>query len=371
METTTTKKDSLQMQILKGDALSMPLLKHGDLTDVRLLEKTSKGVFFEIPKVGTGVLYGAELANAREILKKMKVGDSATAKVVLAENKDGLVELSLAEAGAQKVWAELKELKEKDEPIKVKIINANAGGLIADISGLSAFLPSSQLSNENYPSGLDMQAGEDRTKLAEELKKFIGQEFTVKVLNINPRSGKLIISEREVVSQNVKELVEKYNAGDVVSGIVSGVTNFGAFIKFADQPEIEGLIHISELGHRLIENPKEIVAIGDMVRAKIIDIKDGKVSLSLKALQVDPWAKAAEKFKEGGSIKGTVYKLNPFGAIIMLGGDITGLIHVSEFGSTEELKKNLTVGKEYNFLIDSVKPENKRIILKLASEKSV
>ena len=365
MEPTTTpsitnKKESPQMQLLKAEGGIMPILKPGDLVEIRLIERSNRGAFFEVPKVGTGIVYGVELANAKGILKNLELGGTTTAKIVEPENEDGFIELSLAEAGAQKVWAEIKELKEKDEALKVKITNSNTGGLIADLNGVQAFLPASQLSNEHYPA----EAEADRSKLAEELAKFVGEEFEVKIINLNPRSGKLILSEREVTSENVKDLVAKYEAGQVIDGIVSGVANFGAFVKFAEEPSIEGLIHISELSHLLIENPKEVVKPGDMVKAKITEIKDGQVSLSLKALQPNPWDNIEEKYKSGEAIKGTVYKLNPFGAMVKLDEEISGLIHVSEFGSVEEMKNALVPGQAYDFIIDSVKAEEKRIVLK-------
>ena len=136
-------------------------------------------------------------------------------------------------------------------------------------------------------------------------------------------------------------------------------------MKFADDPDIEGLIHISELDHRLIENPKEIININDVVKAKIVEIKDGRVSLSLKALKENPWDEVEKNYKVGQDVKGQVNRFNPFGAFISLDQNIQGLIHVSEFGSVEEMKNQLKVDEEYNFTIELIKPEEKRIFLKL------
>jgi len=364
MQLTTTKaQESPELQVLKTDPALMPILKPGDLVQVKVLEKSAKGVYFEVPRVGTGIIYGIELLNAKETLRKLAVGDEVSAKVAVPENEDGLVELSLSEADKQKVWAELKELKEKDEPFAVKIIDANAGGLIAEVSGMPAFLPGSQLTSEHYPK----VAEGDRAKMIEEFKKFIDQELNVKIINLNPRTNKLIISEREAGNANIKDILSKYKLGDIVSGIISGVANFGAFVRFADAPEVEGLIHISELDHRLIDNPKEVVKVGDLVNAKILEIKEGRVTLSLKALKPDPWEGIEEKFKAGMTVSGKVYKLTPFGAFIKLNDDIVGLIHVSEFGSIEELKKRLEKDSAYDFVIDSIKPDDKRIVLKLKS----
>lgn len=355
------KNNAPELQMLKIEPGLMPILKTGDLIEATLIESNGRTASFEIPQVGTGILYGVELSNAREILKRIKPGDAVTAKVVTPENEKGFIELSLAQADKQRAWQEVKELKERGEAIQLKITGANTGGLLAGIAGLQAFLPASQLSNEHYPEN----AEGNRSRILEELKKFIDQELTVKIINVNPRNNKLIISEREIVAENVKELLKKYNPGDVVTGIVSGVANFGAFIRFVDNPEIEGLIHISELSHNLIDHPKEVVQVSDLMKAQIIEIKEGRVSLSGKALQPNPWDKVDERFKEGEVVKGTVYKLNPFGALIKLDPDIAGLIHISEFGSAEELKKNLVPGNSYDFVIESVRPTDKRIILKL------
>ncbi|OGY61403.1 MAG: hypothetical protein A3H06_00800 [Candidatus Colwellbacteria bacterium RIFCSPLOWO2_12_FULL_44_13] len=346
--------------MLKSQPELLQFLKVGELVEVRLLEKAKQGVFFDVRGIATGTLYGRELANARDIVKSLKPGDTIKAKIIELENEGGFVELSLSEADKQKSWEDVKEIQEKNEPISIKITEVNAGGLMGEIAGIRAFLPVSQLSNEHYPRVADG----DRAKILEELKKFVGEELTVKVININSRVNKLIVSEREVVSQGVKELIKKYNVGDVIDGIISGVASFGAFIRFANVPELEGLIHISELGHRLIDNPKEVVTVGDMVKAKIVDIKEDRISLSLKALQEDPWQKVEERYKAGEEITGVVHKFNPFGAFIKLDVDITGLIHVSEFGSVDEMKKEMDVGKSYTFKIDSVKPAEKRLVLK-------
>ena len=348
--------------IIKNSPALLPSLKEGEVVEARLLKRTKKAAYFDLGKFGMGVVYRQEIFNAKEIFKNVKENDPISAKVISVENEDGYVELSLSEAGRQRVWQKLKELEEKQDEIKVKITAANSGGLIADVDGVKAFLPVSQLSTEHYPR---VDEG-SREKILEQLKKFVGQELSVKIIDLNPRANKLIISEKEINNQNIKDLISKYKVEDIIDGIVSGVADFGAFIRFADNPQIEGLIHISELSHKLIENPKEIVKVDDVIKAKIVEIKDGRVNLSLKALQPNPWDKVKEKYKADQEIKGTITKFNPFGAFVGLDAEIQGIIHISEFGgSVDEMKKQLEVGKKYDFKIDSVKPEEKRIILKL------
>lgn len=348
-------------QFVKEASSIITILKPGDLVEATLIKRERKSVFFDLGAVGAGVVFGVEFSNAKEILKTLKPGDKTTAKVVDPENDNGYVELSLAGASKQKVWQKMQEYKESGEIIAVKISGANSGGLISDLEGLKGFIPVSQLSSENYPKVDDG----DRAKITEHLRSLIGKEMKAKVIDANSRANKLILSEREVMSEDIKELAAQYKVGDVVDGIISGVADFGAFFRFTENPKVEGLIHISELDHRLIENPKEVVKIDDSVKAKIIDIKDGRISLSLKALKPDPWVDADKKYKAGDAANGLVSRFNPFGAFVNLEDGLQGMIHVSEFGSVEEMKKQLEVGKEYQFKIDAVKPQEKRIVLKM------
>ncbi|MBI2888800.1 MAG: S1 RNA-binding domain-containing protein [Candidatus Liptonbacteria bacterium] len=336
--------------------------KEGSVAEVKLLRKTDRKVFFDMGKFGTGIVWGAELLNAREMVKDLKAGDACLAKIKAIESDEGFIELSLAEAGRERLWQQAREFLESGELVKVKVVGANAGGLTATLFDLKAFLPVSQLSQEHYPRVEDG----DRQKIFDELKKFIGQELTVKVIDVNPRHNKFILSEREVVSGNVKELLKKYKTGDEIQGLVTGIADFGAFVRFVDEPQLEGLIHISELAHALVDNPKDVLKVDETVKAKIIDIReDGRVFLSLKALQADPWTTLGDRYKKGDEVEGKGYKLNPFGAIVDLGGGIQGTVHIAEFESADTMKKILTPGGTHRFVVETVKPEEKRIVLKL------
>lgn len=356
----SVKTNSLLTQFLKNE-LATNRLKEGDVVEATLIRKTSRSLFFDLGKFGTGIVYGAELLNARDTIRDLTPGSSLPAKVIDLDGDSGYIELSLAEAGKQRSWQQAQELQESGEIVKIKIVGANSGGLIGSLFDLKAFLPLSHLSNEHY----NQIAGNDRPKMLETLKSFVGQEFNVKILNVNRRSGKLIVSEREMPNTNLKELLTQYQVNQVVDGIVSGIADFGIFVKFADNPQIEGLVHISEINHRLIDNPKEVVNIGEAVKVKIINLKENRVFLSLKALQPDPWEKISELLSEGKTVRGKVYKYNPFGAIVNLPHDLQGAIHVSEFGDLEKMKKALPLGSEHEFVVESIKPADKRITLKL------
>lgn len=348
------------MQALKNE-IPANRVREGEVVEVIFIKKLAREAYFDMGKFGTGIVYGAEFLNAREILKSLKPEEKLSAKILDLDGLNGFAELSLVEAGRQKVWQQVQELHEAGEIVKMKITGANSGGLTGNLLDLRAFLPVSQLSNDHYSK---ISEG-DRQKNIEELKKFIGEEFSVKIINVNARSNKLIVSERETVNANVKELLQQYQVGQVVDGIVSGLADFGIFVRFADNPQIEGLVHISEIDHRIIDSPKETVKLNEAIKVKIIDIRENRVFLSLKALKADPWEKVSDFFKAGDIVEGKVYKYNPFGATIDLEHGLQGMIHVSEFGSLDELKKELVIGTAHQFSIDSIKTEEKRMALKL------
>ena len=353
-----TKTMSPLAQLFKEPAAIM-MVKKGGLVNAAYIGSTKHAYFFDLGRAGTGILYGLELMNAHDTIKTIAPGDTVLAKVLDPENDEGYVELSLNETTRHKAWTEIKELQERGEPLKVTVASANTGGLVAVIQDLKAFLPVSQLAAQHYPRVSDG----DRAKIMEELKKFVGQELTVKIIDFNPRTGKLIISERGVLDENTKEQLAKYAPGDIVNVIVSGIADFGVFVKFADNPAIEGLIHISELDHRLIENPREAVQINDLFKAQVVEIKDGRISLSLKALMPNPWDTVLERYQEGTEVTGTVHRFNQLGAVIKLDNDFQGLIRATEFGGVPEMQKRLTVGSTEKFHIEAIKPAEKRIML--------
>ncbi len=232
------------------------------------------------------------------------------------------------------------------------------------VQGIKAFLPVSQLSPAKYPR---VEEG-DKDEILRELQKLIDQELTVKILDLSIKEEKLILSEKAKTKEEVKEILKEYKEKDIVKGEISGIAEFGAFIKFplesGKKQNIEGLCHISELDWQLVEDPSEVIKIGDIVKAKIIKIDDNnQVFLSLKQLKDNPWEKIAKEYKKGDSVKGKVTKFNPFGAFIQITPKIQGLCHISEFGSQEKMEKALEIGKEYKFKVLSVEPSEHRITL--------
>ncbi|OGZ26638.1 MAG: 30S ribosomal protein S1 [Candidatus Nealsonbacteria bacterium RIFOXYB1_FULL_40_15] len=344
-------------------------LKVGDILSGKIIDFGMAAVYVDLGVLGTGVVYGKEFYEAKEKLKEHKIGDDLFVKVTGLENDDGYVEISATKAGKELAWETLREKREKDETIIVKILGANKGGLLAKVSDIQGFLPVSQLSPANYPK----VEGGDSQKILKALQKFIGKELEVKVFDFNQKEEKLIFSEKAKEDKKIKSILENYKAGDIVEAEITGIIDFGAFVKIPIKTDddsidgLEGLIHISELDWQLIEDPAEIVKMGEKVQAKIIDISNGKVSLSLKALKEDPWKEAAEKFKKGDIIEGEVTKFNPFGAFVQITSKVQGLCHISEFGSQKKMEETLQLGKKYKFSVLLIDPAEHRITLKLES----
>ncbi len=339
----------------------------------KVVAKESGKLFLDLGPIGTGIIYGKEFYDSKDKIKNLKIGDLLFAKIINLENEDGYIELSISRAGIEMSFETLKRKKEEGEKISVKILGANKGGLISEVMGIPAFLPVSQLMPEHYPR---VEKG-DTAKILKELQKFVGKELEVKILDLSQKGEQIILSEKAKESDKVREILSNYKVGDVIEGEITGITDFGAFMKFpatektAEDKEtesLEGLIHISEMDWKIVGDPAEIVKVGDQLKAKIIDISDNKVSLSLKALKKDPWLESETKYKKGEIVSGKVTKLNPFGAFIQLSPEIQGLCHISEFGLKEKMEEKLKIGKEYNFQILEIKPEEHRMSLKPVSE---
>ncbi|MEX2008071.1 MAG: S1 RNA-binding domain-containing protein [Candidatus Spechtbacterales bacterium] len=359
--TTATSSAALMKEALTTHKSLFQLPKVGELVEGTILGKESGVLYIDLGIIGTGVIYGREYFAVQDQLKDLKPGDKLSAKLIELENEDGYRELSLKEAGEEKTWHRLRELRDSKEPLKVKITEANRGGLMAQAGDMMGFIPVSQLAPAHYPR----VEGGNKEMILEELRKFVGEELTVRILDAEPQENKLIFSERAAETDKIQDALGKYSVGDEVEGEITGVVEFGAFIKF--DPLLEGLIHISELDWNLVKDPRDVVSVGQSVKAKIVDISgDGRVSLSLKALQNDPWNNAQDMFKEGARVEGEVTKINSYGALVKVSDGIQGLVHVSEFASEDEMKEQLVEGTTYAFEVISVEASERKIALRLA-----
>lgn len=359
--------------LLEENPIKIPQV--GDVLEGTVIDITSNSVLFDLGSLGTGIVLGKEIKDGLA-LGKVKVGDKVSATLIDLENEDGYIELSIREASYERAWIDLETKRDAMMAVTTKVLDANKGGLMVEVNGITGFIPVSQLSSEHYPRVEDG----DKNKILELLKKLVGKEILVRILDVDRETEKLIVSERAASSEKEKEVIAQLQVGDVIEGEISGVVDFGAFVKFLppakassdrESDKIEGLVHISELAWQLIDDPRTIVKTGDKVKAKIIGIDDTRISLSMKALAKDPWSEIAEKYKIGDTVQGKIDRINPFGAFVYLDKDIHGLAHVSEFQEVYPGKKMdeiLRAGETYSWKILSIEPKDHRMGLIIVKE---
>ncbi|MFA6601650.1 MAG: S1 RNA-binding domain-containing protein [Candidatus Paceibacterota bacterium] len=354
VELTEEQKQSVMGKML-ATMKNPPLI--GDLVEGPVIALEKSSVYIDLTPFGTGIIYGREFIIARDVIKKINVGDVVAAKIVDTAHKEGYYELSLKEARQALIWNEaeaaIREKKSLDLPVK----EANKGGLLIEWQGIVGFLPASQLKTDHYPRIADG----DKDKILEELKKLVGTRLQVTIITADPKEGKLIFSEKGSETKEKEKIVSKYDIGDEVEGTVTGVVDFGVFVKLEEG--LEGLIHISEIDWGLVDDPRNFVKVGQKIRAKIIEAKDGKISLSLKQLRPNPWNEAAKKYKKDMAVTGVIIKFNKHGALASIEEGVAGLVHVSEFGSEENLRKTLELGKTYDFKISLFDPKDQKMAL--------
>ncbi len=394
------------------------LPKVGQVLAGNIISISKNSVLVDLGALGTGIVYPGEFYDNPNLQKALKAGQEVSAVLLDLENDEGYRELSLKQAQMTTAWQDIKDKKESGEIIDTKVVNINKGGLIVEINGIQGFLPLSQLLTEHYPK----VEGGDTTKIVQALQKFRNQDIKVKIIDFSEGENKLIVSERAITDTQLKEEIAKLNIGDIVDAEITDVTDFGAFALLespadvgrpqdvvasqdvtAEQKlpleevqtegtenaeskenqesggrgKIEGLIHISEIDWKLIENPRDFLQAGQIVKAKIIDIEGNKVSLSLKALKPDPWEKIEEKYAVGQTINGDIAKITNYGILVRLDEEIYGLVPVSEFGdplrqgSSEARKKpgeSFKVGEKLNVAIVSIDPKEHKMLLTLQKE---
>jgi len=355
-----TKTANVDLKTLLADKDWLKIPKVADVVKGTVISISKNEIRVDINGYKTGVVRGREIfAEAGEYVD-LKPGDEVEATVIEMENELGEVELSFRYAGQQRAWDTLRKMIDTGEVIPAKIIEANKGGLLVRVNHVSGFLPVSQLSPDNYPR----VAGGDKIKILEKLKSFVGTSMNVKIIDVNEREEKLIVSEKAVWEEAQKGVLDKYKIGDVVEGVITAIADFGVFVKFDN---LEGLVHISEIAWQRIDHPRDLVKVGETVKAEVIGIEGSKIFLSMKKLIQDPWKRVGDKYKIGDVVEGKVLKVNPFGFFVELDRDIHGLAHISEL--SKKPVKNVTdiakIGDTKKFKIVSIEPEQHRLGLSL------
>lgn len=343
-------------ELLAKEEFFLP--KPGTILKGQVISFSKNNVIIDLDSAGIGIIYPGEFYDNPERMHTLKPGDTVSVMLIELENEDGYRELSLKSAQMTTAWQDIKEKMEKEEIITTIVVNINKGGLIVEVSGIQGFLPLSQLSPEHYPK----VEGGDTTKIVQALQKFKGQELGVKIIDFSEAENKLIVSEKAILEDIAKEEVKKLNIGDIIEGEITEVTAFGAFVKLSDN--LDALIHSSEVDWKFIEDPREVLHIGERIKAKIISLDGGRVALSLKALKENPWEKAEEKFQVGQKIKGKIIKIRTGGAFVELSADIIGFLPANEL-EDRKVEETLEAGKEYDMAIVSIDVKEHKIVLTL------
>ncbi len=349
--------------LLEKNELGIPA--SGEAVRGKVIAASKSEVRLDLDGVRAGVVRGPELYIEADEYANLKPGDEVEATVIDAENENGDVELSFRIAGQEKAWDNLKEAYKDKKNIKVRVIDSNKGGLLVRFRQIGGFLPVSQLAPENYPR----VAGGDKTKILEKLRSFVGTDMEVKVMTLDETENKIIFSEKEAWNEAQKDVISKYQVGTVVEGAVTAVTDFGIFVSFGEG--MEGLIHISELAWKRIDNPADLYKVGDEIKAEIINVSGSKIFLSAKKLQRDPWEEVSEKYNIGQIVKGRILKVNPFGLFVELDELIHGLAHISQLNLApgQKIEELFKANTELDFEITSIEAKEHRLGLTVYDEK--
>jgi len=359
-DTKESPKESKMSKLM--DSAVLPQAKDS-IVEGTVIAIAKNSIFVDLPPWGTGVIFGREYINARDIIKKINLGDKITGKIIGTDNKEGYIEISLKEAKQALIWSDAEEAIRDKKVFELPIKEANKGGLMMVWQGIVGFLPASQLKTEHYPRIADG----DKDKILEELRKLVGQKISVSIIGVNAKEGKLIFSEKYPDSSEKGKIIDKYGLGDELEGDVTGVVDFGIFVKIEEG--LEGLVHISEIDWGLVDDPRKFAKVGDKVKVKVIEIKDGKISLSIKALRENPWTEAGKKYKKDDTVSGVVIKFNKHGALASIEEGVAGLVHISEFGTEDKLREKLELGKTYNFKINTFEPKEQKMALSFVENK--
>ncbi|MEI2727910.1 MAG: 30S ribosomal protein S1 [Candidatus Nanopelagicales bacterium] len=327
----------------------------GDIVEGTIVKVDRDEVLLDIGYKTEGVIPSRELSIKHDVdpNQVVSVGDEVEALVLQKEDKDGRLILSKKRAQYERAWGDIEAIKEADGVVKGSVIEVVKGGLILDI-GLRGFLPASLV----------------EMRRVRDLQPYVGSEIEAKIIELDKNRNNVVLSRRawleQTQSQVRHDFLNQLQKGQVRSGVVSSIVNFGAFV---DLGGVDGLVHVSELSWKHIDHPSEVVEVGTEVTVEVLDVDMDRerVSLSLKATQEDPWQQFARTHAMGQVVPGRVTKLVPFGAFVRVEDGIEGLVHISELAErhVEMPEQVVTVDDEIFVKVIDIDLERRRISLSL------
>src|SRR6201747_2037186 len=335
--------------------LTIKYFNDGDIVEGTIVKVDRDEVLLDIGYKTEGVIPSRELSIKHDVdpSEVVSVGDEVEALVLTKEDKEGRLILSKKRAQYERAWGTIEELKEKDEAVKGTVIEVVKGGLILDI-GLRGFLPASLV----------------EMRRVRDLQPYIGKEIEAKIIELDKNRNNVVLSRRAWLEQTQSEVRSEFlnqlQKGAIRKGVVSSIVNFGAFV---DLGGVDGLVHVSELSWKHIDQPSEVVEVGNEVTVEVLDVDldRERVSLSLKATQEDPWRQFARTHAIGQVVPGRVTKLVPFGAFVRVQDGIEGLVHISELAErhVEIPEEVVQVGDSLLVKVIDIDLERRRISLSL------
>ncbi len=330
-------------QFLADQSHKIKKLSKGDIIEGDVVDVRDSYLVVDIGHKSEGIVAGRELKSDSFNWKDLKVGDKVLVYVVKPEDEEGQLVLSIRRTQQASAWITLEKAKKDNDVVEAVVVESNNGGLIVEIGkDIRGFIPTSQLdASRVYLDGV-RQVGKDiSSRVQKRLNSLVGEKIQTRIIELDREKNRIILSEKMVTQsrdlEQREKTLNKVKEGDVLEGIVSGITPFGIFVNAEG---LEGLVHLSELSWDKVEDIGKIYGVGSKVKVMVIGISDGgkRVAYSVKRLLQDPWSAAISKYKVGDVVKGIVQKVVPYGAFVRIGEGLNGLIHISELSS--QLVKN-------------------------------
>lgn len=356
-------------ELLAEEDAEIRALRHGDVVEGTVVRIDRDEILVDIGAKSEGVVSNRELYGRHaDGQPQLNVGDTVLVYVLQPESPEGHAVLSLRRAGLERKWRAMQELYEAGTIIEAPVIDHNKGGLIVDC-GIRGFVPISQI--VDFPRRPQNDQPRDAAQeIAEKLQPYVGRKLRLKILEVNRKANRLILSEKVALYEERKEkreeLFSSLQVGQRVSGTVRSIAPFGVFV---DLGGIDGLVHKTELSWNKVNNPESGYKVGDRVEAEVIDINHerGRISLSIRRLQPDPWQSAVADLKVGDIVEGTVTKLVNFGAFVRIRDGLEGLIHISELSHQRVSHPGEVVheGQQLRMKVVSLDSERHRLGLSL------
>lgn len=348
-------------ELLKQTNYKFYGFRRGEVVEGIITERSKKTIWVDIGTKTEGLILDKVIKAAKDFVDQLKVGDKVTVVIYQPESDNGHPLLSFKKTLNDYLWVEFDEKLKNGEPIKVRGKEINRGGLVVETKGIAGFIPTSCFSAAfvSNPASL------------------INRDFEAKIIEVDKEKNRLILSEKAVSEQGLikeqEEILKKIKIGDTFEGEVTGVMPFGLFVKVkldqktkkAKEKEIpiEGLVHISEISWEKVDDPSKFYKQKDKVKVRvlIVDKKSGKLNLSIKQLEQDPWLEIEKKYPLEAKVKGEITRLAPFGAFVNLDKGVEGLIHISKIPA----EKSLKAGDKVNCFVESIDKAGRKMSLGL------